>query len=61
MFVGMNDTWSVEQGALWTLDKLPEDTEYHLLNSFDHSTYGIGKDMSYFKRVLELLNIHNPL
>lgn len=36
LFVGTEDPWSVEEGANWALDRLPKDTEYHLLEHFDH-------------------------
>lgn len=61
MFVGTNDTWSVPEGAQWALERLPKETDYFQLEDWDHASYGLGKDMSYFDNVMKQLQKYNPL
>ena len=61
LFVGTNDIWSVPEGAEWALQRLPKDTDYFKLENWDHSSYALGNDMSYFDNVMKLLKKYNPL
>ena len=61
MFVGDKDTWSVIDGAKWALQKLPKDTDYFQIKDWDHMSFGVGKDMTYFNDVLKQLYKYNPL
>lgn len=61
LFVGEEDVWSVPDGAHWALERLPKDTDYFLIKDWDHASFGIGKDMTYFNDVLKQLYKYNPL
>ena len=60
MFVGSDDTLSVPEGAKWALKSLPKETEYFYVQDWDHASFGVGKDMSYFDEVLKQLKKYNP-
>ena len=59
MFVGKQDDLGTPEMGRWTLSKLSVKPFYKELDNWDHTTYGIGKDVSYFDDVLGLLRIYN--
>lgn len=58
MFVGMEDDLSTPDMGKWTLGHLSSKPFYRVIQNWDHSSFAIGKDMSYVDDVLALLNTY---
>jgi hypothetical protein len=53
MFVGKKDDLGTPALGQWTAERLTSiNPHYFELDNWDHSTFSIGKDMSYFEKVL---------
>jgi len=59
MFCGKEDTLSHWQDCEWLAQQLNCTVHYEELAEFDHSSFNMAKDMSYFQRVLPLLKKFN--
>jgi len=48
MFVGKQDDLATPEVGQWTKSKLKNTVYYKELDNWDHASFSIGKDMSYF-------------
>ena len=60
MFVGKQDTLANVQDNRWVKDQLESLVYYEEINA-SHASFVLGKDMSFFDRVLELSIYYNKL
>uniref|UniRef100_A0A7S3CLY6 Uncharacterized protein n=1 Tax=Strombidium rassoulzadegani TaxID=1082188 RepID=A0A7S3CLY6_9SPIT len=62
MFVGKQDELANPTDARWARDQLKSEmAHYEEIDQFDHSSFNIGKDLSYFERVISVVKVFNPL
>lgn len=61
MFVGKKDDLGTPALGQWTKNQLKNTVHYVELDNWDHSSFSIGKDMSYFEEVLALMSKYNPV
>ena len=61
MFVGKQDELSTPEVGAWTKDQVKNTVYYKDLDNWDHSSFGVGTDMSYFEDVLSLMSKYNPV
>lgn len=61
MFVGKDDELSTPGVGQWTKNNIKNSVFYQELDNWDHSSFSIGKDMSYFEDVLSLMSQYNPV
>jgi hypothetical protein len=61
MFVGKQDPLSSPAVGQWTNSQVKNTVYYKDLDNWDHSSFSVGKDMSYFEDVLSLMSKYNPV
>jgi CHAD domain-containing protein len=62
MFVGTQDDLGDVTDAQWARDQLNSSVMVHYQEvDAGHSTFMIGKDMTYFDQVMDLVHQYNPL
>jgi hypothetical protein len=61
MFVGKQDELSTPEVGKWTNSQVKNSVYYKDLDNWDHATYSVGNDMSYFEDVLSLMSKYNPV
>ena len=59
MFVGLQDPFSDVVDAKWAYDSIPSSVHFQTIENCDHSSYLMGKDMSFMEDVKELLAKYN--
>ena len=59
MFVGKNDDVANPIDTRWAKKKVNTTLFYEEIDNFDHGSFTIGRNMSYLKDVLVLLNSYN--
>ena len=59
MFVGMNDSFISPIDTRRLRDQLSTIIHYEEMDNFDHSSFLVGKDMSYLTEVLQLTCLTN--
>ena len=59
MFVGKQDDLANPIDTRWAREQIKTTQYYEEIDDFDHGSFTIGKDMSYLKKCLEILNIIN--
>ena len=59
MIVGVNDEECPVKHGRWTKARVKSVVSYREIDNFDHSSFSIGKDMSYFDKVLGLIQQYN--
>ena len=60
LYVGKDDDLSTPEMGGWTYSQLiwSKNLHYKELDNWDHSSFSIGKDMTYFDDVLGLIRIY---
>ena len=61
LFVGKQDELGTPKVGAWTLFELQNAVFYKDIDNWDHSSYAVGNDMSYFEDVLSLMSEYNPV
>lgn len=61
IFVGQEDPLANPKDCEWVRKQLQSVVHYEVLADFDHSSFAVGKDMSYFARVLSLIRDHQSV
>ena len=61
MFAGIEDILADTTDAEWTRDQIGDNIVYYEEIHAGHLTFMVGKDMSYFDTVMELLEQYHPL
>jgi len=61
LFVGLNDTLADDEDARWIQSQMGDTCKGYIYNAGGHSSFMIGKDMSYWNKVLDIFHQYQPL
>jgi len=61
LFVGRNDTLADDEDARWIQSQMGDTCKDYIYNAGGHVSFIIGKDMSYWTKVLDIFHQYQPL